>query len=240
MDYVREHIKRYWGMTYRRTLGVSLATFSVVIAIGLSFTVLTQSLAVTNYLNYFIFWMILILAAVLVFLANFFSSHTSSVKYMYEEEHRAHSKQMGTWMVLMAVGIIAFFMPLLFVSSYMEPVMLLFTLGGTLLVVYGSIAILFKHKYKELAIGWIAFWVMFLFANMELSNAGISLASKSYFSVYVATMSITIITGFVGLALLFNSANESMREFKKDMERIAADEAKPAASKGRKGKGARR
>ena len=184
--------------------------------------------------------MILMLAAVLVFLANFFGSHTSSVKYMHDVEHRAHSRQMGIWMILMAVGIIAFFMPLLFTSSYMEPVMLLFTLGGTLLVVYGSIAILFKHSYKELVIGCLAFWIMFLFADVELGNAAISLASKSYFSVYVSAMSIVIITGFVGLALLFNSANESMREFKRDMDRIAADESKPAARKGRKRKGARR
>ncbi len=236
MDYVREHIKRYWGMTYRRTLGVSLVTFSVVIAIGLSFTILTQSLAVTNYLSYLIFWMILILAAVLVFLANFFGSHTSSVMYMREEEHKAHSRQMGAWMIFMVVGIIAFFTPLLFVGSYMEPVMLLFTLGGAFLVLYGSITILFKHSYKELAIGGLAFWVMFLFANMELNNAAISMASKSYFSLYVAVMSITIITGFVGLALIFNSANEAMREFKGDMDRIASDEVRPSARKARRRK----
>jgi len=190
MDYVREHIKRYWGMTYRRTLGVSLVTFSVVIAIGLSFTVLTQSLAITSYLNYFIFWMILMIAAVLILLANFFGSHTSSVKYMYEEEHRMHSKRMGLWMISIVIGIIAFFLPLLFVSSYMEPVVLLFTLGGAFLVVYGSIAILFKHSYKELAIGWIALWIMCLFAYTQMSSAQFSTASRGYFSAYIAAISI--------------------------------------------------
>ena len=35
MDHLREHVKRYWGMAYRRTLGISLITASMVLAIGL-------------------------------------------------------------------------------------------------------------------------------------------------------------------------------------------------------------
>ena len=38
MDYVRDHIKRYWGMAYRRTLGVALITISVALAMGITFT----------------------------------------------------------------------------------------------------------------------------------------------------------------------------------------------------------
>ncbi|HII09802.1 MAG: hypothetical protein ABSE71_04520 [Candidatus Micrarchaeaceae archaeon] len=235
MDYVRERIRRYWSMTYRKTLGVSLVTFSVVIAIGLSFTVLTRSLAVTSYLNYLAFWAVIIIAGILIFLANLSTSHTSTVRYMREDEHRIHSRRTGAWMVFTVIGVLVFFLPLLFTgSSYLEPVTLLFSLGGAFLVGWAGISFFFRQRYHELAIGWVAFWIMFAFASIELNNSTVSIASKSYFSVYVAIMSIVIITGFVGLAFLFNSANESMREFKSVMERIEADESKMAARKRRK------
>lgn len=224
MDYVREHIKRYWGITYRRTLGISLVTFSVAIAICLTFTVLTEKLAVTSYLSYLIFWFILLLAAALIFVSNFFTSHVSSVKLMREDEHKAHSTHMARWMIVIVVGAIAFFLPLLFANIYMEPIMMLFTLGGVFLVLYGSIAIIFKHKYGELAIGGIAFWFMFVFGLYALSNAQLGASGKSNFSLYLATMSITIITGFVGLALIFNSSTESMHEFLRNLQRIEEDE----------------
>ncbi len=235
MDYVREHIRRYWSMTYRKTLGVSLVTFSVVIAIGLSFTVLTRSLAVTSYLNYLTFWAVIIIAGILIFLANLSASHSSTVRYMRDEEHRIHSRRTGSWMIFTVVGVLAFFLPLLFVgSSYMEATTLLFSLGGAFLIGYAGIAFFFRQKYHELAIGWVAFWIMFAFASIQLNTSQVSVASKSYFSVYVAIMSIAIITGFIGLAFLFNSANESMREFKNTMEKIAADESRLAERKRRR------
>jgi hypothetical protein len=226
MDYVREHIKRYWGMTYRRTLGVSLVTFSVAMGIGLTFTILTHSLAVTNYLNYLIFWVILMLAVLLVALSNLFASHTSSVRYMHDLEHSTHSKYMAIWMISLVIGTTLFFLPLLFSNAYTEPVMLLFALGGVFLVLYGTISIIFKHRYGELAIGGVAFWIMFAFSMLELGNSQLNIATRSSLSLYVAAMSITIITGFVGLAMLFNSTKEATREFVNVVERIERDDIK--------------
>ncbi len=233
MDYVREHIKRYWGMSYRRTLGISLITFSVAISIGIAFTILTQNLATTSYISYLIFWLILLGGAILFFLANFFLSHTSSVRFMREEEHRIHSRHMGIWMISLVLGVVLFSLPLLFVNYYTEPIVLLFSLGCIFIVGYGTISTLFKHRYTELMIGGVAFFVMFFFSMYELGIAQMNIAAKANFSVYVAIMSITIIFGFVGIAMLFNSAKESMREFVNTVERIERDERirKPKAAR---------
>lgn len=220
MDYVREHIKRYWGMAYKRTLGVAFITFSVALAMGLTFTALTGDLAVTSYSDYLIFWIILILITVVIFLTNFFSAHVSSVKYMNEEEHTSHSRYMAMWMVSLVLGVLAFLLPLLFVRSYLEPLVLLFTFGGVFWILFISVLFIFKHSYGELALGGGAFWFMFLFGLYELGNANLNLISKNYFTLYYAAMTITVISGFIGLALVINSSHESIKEFTDTMKAV--------------------
>jgi len=235
VDYVREHIKRYWGISYRRTLGIALITLSVALAIGLTFTILTGALALTNYYSYIFFWIILVIMIMFIFLSNFISSHVSTVKYMNEEEHESHSKYMAAWMISLVVGIIAFMIPLLLAKSYYEPMLLLFSFGGAFMVIYVTVVSIFKHRYEELAIGGVAFWIMFIIGITELSsNSQLNTLTKMSFSLYFAAMCITIITGFVGLALIFNSSKESMHEFVSSMEKISGKEKRKAPARRRR------
>ncbi|MGI0100362.1 MAG: hypothetical protein ACREBH_01390 [Candidatus Micrarchaeaceae archaeon] len=212
MDYARDHIRKYWGISYRRTIGIAFVTLAVALSIGMTFVTLTTLLALTSYYMYFVFWSVLLLITIVIFLANFMNSHIGSVSYMNEMEHKSHSKRMGIWMIVLVLGIVAFVLPLLFVGSYMEPLMLLLTFGGVLWMLYISIAVLFKHSYGELAIGGAIFWLMFALGLLEISR-NFSTATKISFSLYFATMSITIIAGFIGLAMIINSSSDSFKEF---------------------------
>ncbi|MDE1871267.1 MAG: hypothetical protein KGI06_03440 [Candidatus Micrarchaeota archaeon] len=213
MDYVRTYIKKYWGIAYRRTLGIALVTMAIILSMGLTFTVLRQSFAVNNYIGYMLFWFLLMLIGIVTFLSNFLHSHISSTKMMTEEEHKLHSKYMAIWMMSIVGGVIAFLIPLFFVGSYVAaPLFLLFTFGGVLLVLYASILAIFRHHYGELVIGAAALWIMFLFGLSQLGSSGLNYAGSANFSIYYTILSFTVVSGFVGIALLINSSRESLDE----------------------------
>ncbi len=212
MDYVRTHIKRYWGIAYRRTLGLALITLAIVLSMGLTFNILRSVLAVSSYLDYLSFWLFLIFIAVITVASSFFHSHITSVRFMSDIEHKSHSRYMAIWMVSIVLGIVAFILPLLFVRANVEPLVLLFTLGGVLWILYISVMSIFKHSYGELAIGGAAFWIMFIIGVMQLNNSSLNYVGSSNFALYFAAMSITVISGFTGLALTINSSREALGE----------------------------
>ena len=224
MDYLREHVKRYWGMAYRRTLGISLVTASMVLVIGIIFNILTQNAINANYLTFLIFWTILVLVALFVALSSFFTAHVSSVKLMDEEEYAGNSRRMALWMISLVAGVILFLVPIFFVTSYFKPIYILFAFGGILLVLYTSIAVIFKHSYRELVIGTGACWFMLILGIIQLSNTQLDIQTIANFNLYFAVMSIMIISTFIGIALLFNSANESNIEFMNMVKRVESNE----------------
>ena len=71
MDYVRRHIKMYWGIAYRRTLGLALITLAITLSMGLTFTILRSTLAVGDYTNYLLFWLVLGFVAVVTIAYSF-------------------------------------------------------------------------------------------------------------------------------------------------------------------------
>ena len=103
-------------------------------------------------------------------------------------------------------------MPLLLVRSNIEPLVLLFTLGGILLVFFVTVRVLFKHSYGELLIGGGAFWLMSLLGLLQLGRSNLTYAAGANFALYFAAISITVIAGFTGLALVVNSSRESINE----------------------------
>jgi archaellum component FlaF (FlaF/FlaG flagellin family) len=220
MDYIRDHVKRYWGMAYRKTIGVSLITFAIVLAVGLTFTLVTQEFATASYVTYIIFWALLLLIAIFVLLSNLYTSQVSSVRLMHEDEHKVYSTRTGWLMIAIVVGVVAFLMLLFFVPPYVEAVTLLFISGGVFLILYVCIRILFKQKYNELAIGTVGFWLMFIFGLLETASVQFNPVTRYYFSVYFSVMSIMVISSFVGLAMLFNSIKESNTEFMTLVKRL--------------------
>ena len=234
MDYVREHVKKYWGITYRRTLGVAFATFAIALSIGMTFMSLTSAFVISNYYVYIIFWVLLFVMAIIIFLANFFSSHVTSVGLMTDVEHRNHSAQMAKWMVVLVLGIVAFVLPLMFVGSLIEPLMVLFAFGGVLLVLYLSVAILFKHSYGELTIGCITFWLLFIFGILTVNGSVVNAAAKGSFAIYFSAMSMAVVSGFVGLAMIVNSSSDSFKEFTRTIEDFKSKPKRPRRKKKRK------
>ena len=106
MDYVREHIKRYWYLVYKRTIGIGLITLAIFLSIGLTFTVLRTSLAVNSFNAYIMFWVFLAIAAIVIIATSFIRSHISSVRLMNEIEHRDHSKHVAVWMISTVLGVL--------------------------------------------------------------------------------------------------------------------------------------
>lgn len=217
MDYVRTHIKRYWGMVYRRTFGIALVTVSIVLSMGLTFGILRGALAISSYIDYLLFWLILAVIAVATIVSSFFHSHVTSVRFMNEVEHRSHSKYTAIWLVSLIIGIVAFIFPLLMARPVMEPIVLLFTSGGIMMVLYFTIRTLFKHSYAEFVIAGIAFWVMFIFGLFQLSGSTLSYSANIGFTLYYSAMSITVISGFTGITMLINSTRDSLGEFSSAM-----------------------
>lgn len=235
MDYVRDHIRRYTKIAFRRTLGIGLVTLCVMLAIGLVFTTLSDRLLFSGF-GYLVFWIILIAMAAFTFLSSIVRSHIASVRYMNEKEHSAHSTHLGLWIIFSVLGVILFILPLLFVSSYLEPITLLFSFGGAMIVVFITVMLVFKHSYGELAIGGAALWFMCALGLLELSSSALNVATKNSFSLYFAAMTLTIVAGFVGLTLLFNSTRESLYELTLVMNKIDKEYPKKHSSPARKKK----
>ncbi len=221
MEYVREHIKRYWAFSYRRAIGISMLTFSLVLAIGMTFTSMLSTSLYTNYVAEFIFWSILILITVIVLISSFINAHISVVHFMNEIEHKEHSRHTAMWLTSITIGAIAFFVPILFFNSILEPLILLFSFGGVLWVFYLSVSIIFKHHYNEIALGALSLWIIFMVGMFSIypsmnSPTYINIQQTSAIlkvSLFISMASLITIFGIIGTSLLFNSSRYIMEEF---------------------------
>ncbi|MCL4373761.1 MAG: hypothetical protein M1360_02665 [Candidatus Marsarchaeota archaeon] len=216
MKYAREHIKRYWIFEYRRALGISMVTFAIALSVGMVFTTLINAFAIPNPVYELAFWGLLILFTSLVLVSSFVNAHILSVKYMNDMERTRHSKYMGGWLTILAIGAIAFVIPLIFFTNVYEPVAILFGFGGVFLVLFLSVKYLFNYSYYEIAIGVAALWVVAIITAIgayTYSTPSNTVALGS-FSLFVSVLSLIIITGFIGMSLLVNATNEFSHEFR--------------------------
>lgn len=219
MKYAREHIRHYWSFAYRRALGISMMTFAIALAIGITFSTLLGSLAIVNYGAQLAFWLALIAITSVVFIVNFAHAHASTVRYMNEEEHRAHTKYTGMWLIILVVGAIAFTMPVLFFSNFMEPLIILFGFGGIFWVLYFSVYLLFKHHYPEVAISALIFWIIFAVGLAGVSTGALNAATYTAFALFLSVMTLIVVSGFTGISLITNASRELVEEFKARTER---------------------
>jgi hypothetical protein len=144
---------------------------------------------------------------------------------MQEEEYQSNSKRMALWMISIVVGVIIFLSPMFFVPPYIQPILVLFAFGGIFIVLYASVRFIFGHSYKELIIGAAACWFIVALVLAQTNNTALSTQTIANFNFYFAVLSIMIISSFTGLALLFNSANESNAEFMNMVKRVESNEA---------------
>jgi hypothetical protein len=210
VHYARPHVKRYWVFAFRRAIGASMIMFGIALAIGLAFTSVFSGQITNSLTANLVFWSVLMLITVLVLLASLLSAHKSSIRFLNEEEHIAHSKYFGIWLISLVVGAVAFTLPILFFNSQIGPLILLFSFGGVYWVVYISIGLLFRHLYHELAIGGLASWIMFVIGVLGASSVS---SATTIYSLFISSTSLIIISSVIGLAMMYNSSKEFESEF---------------------------
>jgi hypothetical protein len=114
---------------------------------------------------------------------------------------------------------VVFTLPLVFINSFIAPLMFLFSFGGILWVLYISVTLLFRHSYRELAYGATALLIIFAISMLAVTG---SLSSTQYYlnaqayiaaTLFVAMATLIIVFGGTGMMLMFNSTNEFVKEF---------------------------
>jgi len=219
VNYAREHIKRYWVFAYRRALGISMFTFAIALAIGMLFTSMLSNIFFLSPLAGILFWAVLIIITVLTLMVSFADAHISTIKFMNEQEKKTHSKYIGVWMFSLVVGALAFILPAVYSQDYsIEPIMLLFSFGGILWVIYASVKALFKHSYFEIAYGASVLWIIFVIGIAFLSGVHGPLSSAQSVAVlFVAMASLIVVFGSVGITMMFKSTKEFVVDFENVM-----------------------
>ena len=200
----------FWQFLYKRSLGMTMVMFAIILAVGVIFTTLINSVSTYNYVADIAFWGLLIAIAIIVLVMNFASAHKATVKYMGAHEHAKHSINVGIWTASITVGIVIFSLPMVFLNSLYLPIIFLLTFGGILWVIYISSIAIFRNYYHEIAIGASTLWIAFVVGALAFST--------SYSNVYLAnfillsTMAVIVLVfGVVGSALMFNS-HKGIRE----------------------------
>ena len=243
MNYAREHIRRYCAFAYRKALGASMVTFAIALAAGFIFTSIMNATLAPNYMLDLSFWAVLIIITTFILVINFVNAHVSITKYMNDYEHKKHTKYTGVWLAALVIGALVFLMPILFLNSYIEPFIFLFSFGGILWVVYFSTAFLFRNYYHELAFGAIILWIFFALGVAEF-NSFLLLSPTGLLPLAVAMVVLIITFGIVGTMLLFNSTKDFVVDFEKGVslleKELTLEKKQAVASKGRAKRGNRR
>ena len=124
------------------------------------------------------------------------------------------------------VGALAFIVPAVYSQDYAaEPIMLLFSFGGILWVIYASVRVLFKHSYFEIAYGGSVLWIIFVIGIAFLSGVqGPLNTSQGVAVLFVAMASLIVVFGSLGITMMFKSTKEFVVDFENVMR---AMEGKP-------------
>jgi hypothetical protein len=210
MRHVSNNAGLFWQFMYKRALGLTMVTFAIILAVGVIFTMLINSVASYNYAADIAFWGLLIAITIIALIINFANAHKATVKYMSLAEHAKHSINMGIWTASITVGIIVFSLPMIFFSAFYVPIIFLLTFGGIMWVIYISTIAIFRNYYHEIAIGASALWIAFIVGGLEFSFAYTNVYLANF--ILLSTMAVIILVfGIVGGAMMFNS-HKSIRD----------------------------
>ncbi|MCL4387827.1 hypothetical protein M1567_01590 [Candidatus Marsarchaeota archaeon] len=219
MNYAREHIKRYWIFAYRRALGISMFTFAIALAVGMLFTSMLSDIFFLSPIAALLFWAVLVVITILTLTVSFFDAHVSTIKFMNMEERHTHSKYTGIWIFSLVIGALVFILPAIFSQDYgVEPVILLFSFGGILWVLYASVRALFKHSYFEIAYGASVLWIIFVIGIAFVSGVSGGLSySQSTAVTFISMASLIVVFASMGITMMFKSTKEFVVDFENVM-----------------------
>lgn len=217
-------------------------TFAIALAVGMLFTSMLSNIFLLSPLIALLFWAVLILITTLTLTVSFFDAHVSTIKFMNMEERRAHSKYTGVWIFSLALGALVFILPAMFLQYYgIEPIVLLFSFGGILWVLYASVRALFKHSYFEIAYGASVLWIIFVIGMAFVSGVSNGLSSSQSIAVtFISMASLIVVFASMGITMMFKSTKEFVSDFENVMIAIEGRTATATAVDSKPHKSARR
>jgi len=201
-------------------------TFAIALAVGMLFTSMLSNIFFLSPLAAVLFWAVLIIITILTLTVSFFDAHVSTLRFMNMEERHSHSKYTGIWIFSLVIGALVFILPAIFSQDYgVEPIMLLFSFGGILWVLYASVRALFKHSYFEIAYGASVLWIIFVIGIAFIGGVSGGLNSSQGIAItFISMASLIVVFASMGITMMFKSTKEFVVDFENVMR---AFEGKP-------------
>ena len=206
MEYVRNHIKKHAVYIYGRAIGVSLLLFSLLVAVILATG--SNNIVTFSSIGSILFLISMLIGiSILIILINVINSHISVTKLMNDKEHAVHSKNVGLWSIIWILGVIVLLLPLWVLNRPEQVTILLFSFGAILLLLYLSIGGMFKHYFHEIGFGALALLIIFAI------NSFYVLTVPYILEYFVTIISLIIIFGISGIAIIFNSSQALVKDY---------------------------
>ncbi len=205
MEYLRTHIRKHGIYVYGRVIGVALLLLSLILAISVASVSLFGTIINLSIIMLFI--AILVIFSFLIIITNLLYAHSSLSSLMNPNEKIAHIKHVKAWIFVILLSILLFTLPVYLLKAPLQALSAIFMFGGFLILLYLSIGGVFKYYFNEIGFGGIALWVIFAINSFYSTAVPISII---YF---VTLVSAILISGIVGIALIFHSSQEVVNAY---------------------------
>lgn len=213
--HARDHVRRFWAAQNRRTIGLLMVMFATIYAIGFVFTTILAQNFMGNVSNIFFMWGILFAIGLALIMASISLKHYSTTRMMSAKEHAIHSRNIGIFLIGIGIGAVLFALPVTLVPGFAS-LMVLFSLGGILLLMYTFLNAIFGEKYYEIGLASLVMWVAFVVGAFAFAN--IAYANPPMFqslSLMVASIAIIVVFAITGTLMLYRAGSEFHGDFRK-------------------------
>ncbi|MDE1825348.1 MAG: hypothetical protein KGH61_01730 [Candidatus Micrarchaeota archaeon] len=215
MKYAREHVRKFWMVQNMRTLGMLMVMFSVLYSIGFIFTTLLDRGFVGALDNVLIMWGIIFALLAAMIIGSIVIKHRQTTLLMNKLEHSRHSKNIGIFLIAIVAGAVLFSLPATLFPQQ-ATLIILFSLGGIMLLVYLALALVFGHGYVEVGAAAFFLWAVFIIGVFTIGQ--MSYSNPPLFnalSLIVSTTAIVIVFAMTGVLILYRASGEFLPEFRK-------------------------
>lgn len=207
-------MQKYWASQNRQVMGLILIMFAVIYSVGFVFTTLLVQDFALNIMNVETMWAVLLAIGIAVVVGTVSRKHIINARLMNSKEHNIHSRNIGIFLIAITIGAILFALPVTLVPADAS-LMMLFSLGGILLLLYTFLNTIFGHSYYEIGLASLAMWGVFVIGAISLAPTAYSnLLLFQSLSFLIASVTIIIVFSMTGLSMLYRSASDFHQEFR--------------------------
>jgi hypothetical protein len=211
----REHVRKFWMVQNMRTMGMLMVMFSVLYSIGFIFTTMLDRGFVGAIDSVLIMWGVIFALLAAMIIGSIVIKHRQTTLLMNRLEHSRHSKNIGMFLIALVAGALLFSLPATLFPQQ-ATLIILFSLGGILLLVYLALAMVFGQGYIEVGAAAFFLWAVFILGVFTLGQT--SYTNPPLFnalSLIVSTTAIVIVFAVTGVLMLYRASGEFLGEFKK-------------------------